>query len=328
MKRSLLLMKRAAIFAIAFMPLVSCSDDDNDTMPQNNMTIADVASANANLSVLVDALERANLTATLDGTGSFTVFAPTNQAFNAFLQQKGYANLQAVPVPALREILLNHVISGAVNSSSLTTGYVKTMAKGSASSTNTLSMFINTTSGVVINGGASNGGATVTSADIMASNGVIHIVGNVIDLPTVTSHAKANPQFSILVQALTRNDQPDFAGILSGSANSPFTVFAPTNTAFTNLLTELNLSGLAAIPQATLENTLKYHVVAGQNVLAGSLMDNMNVTTFQGGSFTINLEGGASITDGSGRVSKIIVTDVQASNGVVHAIDKVLLLPM
>ncbi|MEL1245002.1 fasciclin domain-containing protein [Flavobacterium sp. DGU11] len=315
-----------AILTLAFLPLVSCSDDDSNPMPQGN-TIADVAASNANLSVLVDALDRAGLTATLDGTGSFTVFAPTNQAFNAFLQQKGFDNLEEVPVPLLKEILLNHVVSGTATSSSLTTGYVKTLAKGSASSTNTLSMFINTASGVVINGGASNGGATVTTADVAASNGVVHIVGSVIDLPTVTSHAKANPNFSILVQALTRDDQPDFAGILSGTQSSPFTVFAPTNAAFGSLLTELDVNGLADIPQATLENTLKYHVVTSRNILAASLEDNMIVTTFQGGSFIVNLEGGASITDANGRVSNITATDVQASNGVVHVINKVL-LPM
>lgn len=319
--------KGVAILTLAFIPMVSCSDDDTETTPQED-SIAEIASANANLSVLVDALDRAGLTATLDGSGSFTVFAPTNQAFTAFLDQKGFEDLDDVPVPLLKEILLNHVVSGTATSSSLSTGYVKTMAKGSASSTNTLSMFINTASGVVINGGASNGGATVTTADVMASNGVVHIVNSVIDLPTVTSHAIANPEFSTLVQALTREDQPDFAGILAGTEASPFTVFAPTNAAFGSLLTELDITGLGQVEQAVLENTLKYHVVAGQNVLAASLMDNMEVTTFQGGTFTINLEGGASITDANGRVSTITATDVQASNGVVHVINKVLLPPM
>ena len=319
--------KGVAILTLAFIPMVSCSDDDTETTPQED-SIAEIASANANLSVLVDALDRAGLTATLDGSGSFTVFAPTNQAFTAFLDQKGFEDLNDVPVPLLKEILLNHVVSGTATSSSLSTGYVKTMAKGSASSTNTLSMFINTASGVVINGGASNGGATVTTADVMASNGVVHIVNSVIDLPTVTSHAIANPEFSTLVQALTREDQPDFAGILAGTEASPFTVFAPTNAAFGSLLTELDITGLGQVEQAVLENTLKYHVVAGQNVLAASLMDNMEVTTFQGGTFTINLEGGASITDANGRVSNITATDVQATNGVVHVINKVLLPPM
>ncbi|NUY80447.1 fasciclin domain-containing protein [Flavobacterium sp. MAH-1] len=302
----------------------SCSSDD-DGSNNSGQTIAEIASANANLSVLVDALDRADLVATLDGNTQYTVFAPTNAAFNAFLQANGYANVDAVPVAALKEILLNHVISGETTSSQLATGYVKTLAKGSASTTNTLSMYINTSSGVVINGGTANGGATVTTADVQASNGVIHIVDGVIGLPTVVNHAVANANFSVLVQALTRDDQPDFVGILSGSANSPFTVFAPTNTAFASLLTELSLAGLNDIPQATLEKTLKYHVVTNANVLSSALTDGMMVDTFAGDSFTIGLTGGPKITDFNGRVSNITVTDVQASNGVIHVIDKVLL---
>jgi len=228
-------------------------------------------------------------------------------------------------VPVLKEILLNHVVSGKVTSGQLTTGYVKTLAKGSASDSNTLSMFVNTTSGVVLNGGVSNAGATVTIADVMASNGVVHVVDGVIGLPTIVNHAIANPNFSALVQALTRADQPDFVGILSGTASSPFTVFAPTNDAFSSLFTEVGATSLNDISQSTLEKTLKYHVVAGANVLAASLTNGMSVTTFEGDPFTVNLTSGAKITDVNGRVSNIIATDVQASNGVVHVLDKVLL---
>ena len=312
-----------AIFA-----LTSCSDDDENPyyppVAQEN-SIADVASSNSDFSILVSALVRADLVTTLDTGGPFTVFAPTNAAFETFLEANGYASINDVPVPALKEVLLNHVLSGAVTSSQITSGYVKTLAKGGASSSNTLSMYINASSGVVLNGGTANGGAAVITADILADNGVIHVVNGVINLPTVVNHAIANPDLSILVQALTRADQPDFAGILSGTANSPFTVFAPQNSAFTSLLTELSLPGLASIPQATLENTLKYHVVTGANVLAANLTNNLEVTTFQGGSFTVGLTGGAKITDANGRVSNIIATDVQASNGVVHVLDKVLL---
>ena len=317
--------KQKAIALVAFLALgaaVGCSDDDNET--QSN-SITAIASRNANLTSLVAALEKTGLDATLDGSGPYTVFAPTNAAFDAFLDANGFASLDDMPVAALREVLLNHVLTGEATSGSLTTGYVKTLAKGSASSTNTLSMFINTSGGVTINGGLSNNGAAVTTADVDASNGVIHIVNGVIGLPTVTNHAIANPNFSILVQALTRSDMPDFAGILGGTASSPFTVFAPTNEAFGSLLTELSLPGLSAIPQATLEETLKYHVVTGANVLSTALTDNMSVATFSGESFTINLEGGASITDANNRVSQIIATDVQAANGVVHVVNKVLL---
>lgn len=259
------------------------------------------------------------MASTLGASGSFTVFAPSNAAFTQFLADNGFANLNDVPNAALKEILLNHVLSNKVMAAQVTTGYVSTLAKGNASSKN-LSMFINTASGVKI-----NGISTVTKTDITASNGVIHKVDKVIGLPTVVTHALANPNFSSLVSALTRNDMPDFAGILSGTTNSPFTVFAPTNAAFSSLLTELNLPNLAAVPAATLENVLKYHVVAGANVLSTDITNNMNVTTFQGGTFKITTTGGVKITDANNRVSNVIATDVQCSNGVIHAIDKVLL---
>jgi uncharacterized surface protein with fasciclin (FAS1) repeats len=306
-------------FAIVFM---SCSsDDDSDS---SEKTIVETAQATADLSILVAALQRADLVTTLNGNTEYTVFAPTNAAFNAFLSANGFANIDAVPVAVLKEVLLNHVVAGTNESTDLTTGYVKTLAKGSASATNTMSMFVNTSGGVTLNGGTSNGGATVTTADISASNGVVHIVNGVIGLPSVVNHAIANPNFSTLVSALTRDDQPDFAGILSGTG--PFTVFAPTNTAFGGLLTELSLAGLNDVLQPVLENALKYHVVAGANVLSASLTNNQSVTTFQGQSFTVQLPGtGPQILDASSRTSKIIAVDVQASNGVIHALDKVLL---
>jgi len=314
-----------ALIAMMAFFAISCNDDDNNTVAQDE-TVVDIAVANPDFSILVQALTKADLVTVLRGNGPFTVFAPTNQAFiNAGYTSAIIAALPNNAIPALKEILLNHVVAGNNVSTSLSTGYVKTFATGGASN-NTLSMFINTTNGVVINGGAANGGATVTTADIDADNGVIHVVDAIIGLPTIVNHAIANPSFGILVQALTRADQPDFAGILSGTQSSPFTVFAPTDAAFVALLGELDLNGLADVPQAVLENTLKYHVVAGANVLASTLMNNQVVNTFQGQSFTVQTPTtGARILDARGRTSSIIATDVQASNGVIHAIDKVLL---
>lgn len=307
----------AFVFLLGFL-FVSCDESRDDV--ETPKTIYELASMDADLSNLKAAIDKAGLASTLGASGSFTVFAPSNAAFTQFLADNGFTNLNDVPNAALKEILLNHVLSNKVMAAQVTTGYVSTLAKGNASSSKNLSMFINTASGVKI-----NGISTVTKTDITASNGVIHKVDKVIGLPTVVTHALANPNFSSLVSALTRNDMPDFAGILSGTTNSPFTVFAPTNAAFSSLLTELNLPNLAAVPAATLENVLKYHVVAGANVLSTDITNNMNVTTFQGGTFKITTTGGVKITDANNRVSNVIATDVQCSNGVIHAIDKVLL---
>lgn len=291
--------------------MFSCSDDDDALVVENN-SIAAIASRSSDLSILVSALERADLVTTLDGTGPYTVFAPTNAAFTAFLNANGFANLEAVPVATLKEILLNHVVSGTNLSTSLTTGYIKTLAKGAASSTNSLSMFVNTTSGVRLNGVSS-----VLTADIVATNGVIHIVDAVIGLPTVVTHAAANPNFTTLVSLL---DGQGLVPTLAGTTSSPFTVFAPSNAAFTTFETQ-NPGTLASLTSAQVTSVLTYHVVAGANVLSTGI-PTTPITTLETGTFTI---AGTVITDEANRQTNIVAVDVQASNGVIHVIDNVLL---
>ena len=315
--KNLLKLKVLAIMLVAIV-FVSC-DDSEDPMPVDN-TITGLAVKNPNLKILVQALTRADLAGTLKGAGPFTVFAPTDAAFTAFLKTTPYATINDVPKDVLTQILLNHVVSGSVKSTALTTTYIKTLAKGSASATNNLSMYVDITSGVKL-----NGVATVTTADVMASNGVIHVVDAVIGLPTVVTHALANKNFTSLVGALTGSGQPNFVGTLSGTGS--FTVFAPTNAAFTALNTELAPGGIASVSAANLTKVLQYHVVSGANVLAATLTEGQIVTPIltPAQTFTIQLTGGAKIKDARNRVSNIIITDVQCSNGVIHAIDKVLL---
>ncbi len=285
-----------------------------------NPTIAGVVSMNPDFSSLLAAVVKADLVETLSGDTEFTVFAPTNAAFAQFLQDKGFASLDEVPADALKTILLNHVVTGTVPSTALSTGYVKTNAAESTTN-NLIDMYINLDSGVVI-----NGQSTVTAADVAARNGIIHVVDAVIDLPTVVTFAVADGTFGTLVAALSRSDNESNSGLIPAlSGTGPFTVFAPTNDAFGDLLAELGVSSLEDIDLATLEAVLKYHVIAGSNVLASTLTDGMMVATFEGTEITIDLDNGAQIIDNRDRVSDIIVTDVQASNGVVHAINKVIL---
>ena len=290
----------------------SCGDDDE------LQTIASIAGDTDDLSSLVAALERAELTSVLDGDAEFTVFAPTNAAFNAFLEVNGFESLEDVPVDALTSVLLNHVVSGTNLSTGLSNGYVPTQSTTPISTKN-VDMYINIDNGVVI-----NGQSTVTTADVEASNGVVHIVNSVIVPATVTTFATADPTFGTLAAALTREDSFTFAETLAGSGE--FTVFAPTNGAFGDLLEELGVGGLNDIDATTLANVLSYHVVAGANVLSTQLTDGQSVSPlFDGADFTISLSNGAQINDNAGRTTNIIVTDVQAANGVVHVIDQVLL---
>ena len=320
------LLKITAVLFISLTTLQSCNDDNDNAIPYEpeptTNSIVDVALGSENLSTLVAALQKADLVTTLASQGPFTVLAPSNEAFNTFLSDNGFNSLDDVPVEILTNILLNHVVGGRIASTDLTTGYATTFAISSASD-QSMSIFIDTTNGVRFNGVSS-----VTDANIDADNGIVHLVDAVIGLPSVVTFAVADPTFSTLVSALTRDDlTTDFVGVLStatGTSPAPFTVFAPTNDAFGSLLSELGVSGLGDIDEPTLDAVLKIHVVAGANVFDTDLTDNLTVSTL-GGDITANVTNGATLTDSSGRVSDIIATNVQADNGVIHAINRVIL---
>ena len=315
------LFKIIPILLISLTTLQSCNNNDDDNV-ENVSTIVNLAVDSADLTSLVAALDRANLVSALNGEGPFTVLAPTNDAFAAFLSANNFNSLEDVPVDILTKVLLNHVISGSLISTDLSTGYANTLATSAASQT-PLSIYVDTSNGVRFNGVSS-----VSAADILAVNGVIHKVDAVIGLPNIVTFATADPNFSTLVSALTRSDlTTDFVGVLStdsATAPAPFTVFAPINDAFNRLLIELDLASLSEIDEPTLDIVLKYHVVGGANVLDSNLTDNLTVSTLSG-DITADITGGARLTDPTGRVSDIIATNVQANNGVIHAINKVIL---
>ena len=313
-----------ALLALAF-TFTACSDDDETTTPTPEpLNIVETAQASADLTSLVAALGAADgdLVNVLSG-GDFTVLAPTNAAFDSFLTANGFADLSEVPTDVLANILLNHVIAGSEMSTDLTAagaGYKQTNATNADG--DVLSLYFNTTSGVVF-----NGTSTVVTADIEASNGVIHIVDEVIGLPTVATFATADPTFETLVAALTRPDlEVPFVTILSSTGQgTPLTTFAPTNEAFGDLLTELGIDDLSEIDVDTLTAVLLTHVVGEANVRAEDLTQDMPVPTLSGESLTVDLTNGPQLVDPNGRVSNIIANNVQAYNGVVHVIDKVVL---
>ena len=323
MKNLLKLSKLTFLLFVGF-SIQSCSDDDDDvTTPTGPSNIVEIAMDTPDLSNLVAALSVAdgNLVDVLSG-GEFTVLAPTNEAFETFLAANGFMSLSEVPTDVLSNILLNHVISGTINSTNLVdagSGYSTTNASNMDG--DNLSLYFDTSSGVTFNGISS-----VVAADIVASNGIVHVVDEVIGLPTVVTFAVSNPALSTLVAALTTEGlSVDIVSILSSSDEpSPFTVFAPTNDAFGSLLAELELNALGDIPVDILEATLGTHVAPEANVRSTDLVDGMSVNTISS-TITVSLSDGAKLIDPNGRESNIIAVDIQAYNGVVHVIDNVLL---
>ena len=308
-----------AALLMSGMLLASCSDDDDEDTTPEVQSIVETAQGNDDLSILVDALTQADLVTTLEGDGPFTVFAPTNDAFQALLDSNpDWDGLSDIDNDLLTTVLLFHVLGGAeVAAGDLSDSYVTTAATGP--NDEQLTLQIDVTGGVTFNGSA----APVTT-DVEATNGIIHVIDEVMLPPNVVDFALNNNNFSSLVAALTRDDlTTEYVTILTG--NGPFTVFAPTNQAFQNLLdSNMDWNELGDIPVATLEAVLNYHVVSGANVQSSQLTDDQTVTTL-GGDLTVDLSSGAALETTGGQTVNISLTDLQGTNGVVHVVDEVLL---
>ncbi|MBL0685181.1 fasciclin domain-containing protein [Aquimarina mytili] len=259
-------------------------------------SIVEIAVNTPDLSTLVGALQAADLVDALSGDGPFTVFAPTNAAFDA---------LDAIPSgDALKEVLLYHVASGKFTAEDLLEKQTVTTLQGdevTIQADEEGNVFLNETIKVAI-------------ADIPASNGIIHVIEGVLlppaDLQSIVEIAVNTPELSTLVGALQAADLVD---ALSG--DGPFTVFAPTNAAF---------DALDAIPSGdALKEVLLYHVASGK-FNADDLLTKETVTTLQGEQVTIEMFDGEVILNESIRVA---LANVEASNGIVHVIEGVLIPP-
>ncbi|MCH7401554.1 fasciclin domain-containing protein [Belliella kenyensis] len=310
---------KASALALAFgFGLASCSDDDD--MPpvvEPEQNIVEVASSNAQFSTLVTAVDQAGLVGTLSGEGPFTVFAPNNDAFTAFLSANGMSAEELLSSPELGTILTYHVVSGSVMASDVTPGSVSTVAE--------LPFFV---SEDVDGAFWINGSAKITATDIAASNGVIHQLDNVITPPTqsiaeiaVSMTEADTPEFTHLVAALVR---ANLVEAVSGDFDDNLTVFAPTDAAFEALFDALGVNGVDEIDVALLTDVLLYHVVDARAFSQDLRQDATLPTLLTGEELTVDL---ANLQiNNAGLVPSLL--NVHATNGVIHVIDAVLLPPM
>lgn len=288
--------------------LQACGGGDDE--PQH--TIVEVAQKTPDLSILVEAVVAADLVPTLS-TGALTVFAPTNAAFAALLAELGITKEALLAdKPLLTAVLTYHVLGSKVELANVPVGKPITPVGGGF-------FKVESAGGLKITDGR-NRVSNITATDIEASNGVVHLVDRVL-LPAnkdIVATAQALPDFSILVEAVVA------AGLVETlQGTGPFTVFAPTNAVFAALLAELGVSKAALLAdKALLTKVLTYHVLPSR-VLKAEVPVGKPITTVQGQTFTINAS--LQITDQNARVANLVGTDVFASNGVIHVVDRVLL---
>ena len=295
--------------------LNACGDDDDGGTPVVDPTIVELAQGNPELTILVDLLERnPDLVSLLSSDGDYTVFAPTNSAFASLLGVIGQTSADDIPDAVVRRILLYHVIGGIrVESGYITDGAT---AETALSASDILTFGVN-------GGTVTVNDATVTTADVAASNGVVHVIDNVLVpelelsiVNTIVEPAYFNSNFSILTEAVVT---ADLLGTLT-DPNADLTLFAPDNAAFE----AAGINSLDGLTADDLTPILTYHVL-GSEVFAADLPSTAGgfataITTLNGDFYLTNNSNGVFINGNS----QVVATDIDQDNGVVHVINRTL----
>lgn len=294
--------------------LASCQKDEDDDMTPVNIpeskNIVQTAQADPQFSILVEAVVKAGLAEALQASGPFTVFAPTNDAFNLLFEELGVSSIDDLTAEQLTPILLYHVVGSKVMAADVSTGYVPSL-NTTAPGNNSVMILADAGMGVML-----NGSSKVVAADVMTSNGVIHVIDRVILPPDVVDMAIQNSSFSTLVAAVSK------AGLVEAlKGEGPFTIFAPTNAAFEALFSTLGVGGIDDLTAEQLSPILLYHVVSG-NVRAADVTSGLVPTLNPESSIDIMASEMGVKLNGT---SNVVATDVQGTNGVIHVIDQVIL---
>lgn len=294
--------------------LSACSgSSDHLTTPVITKDVVRIVQGDPQFSTLAEALVAADLAITLKGAGSFTVFAPTNMAFDAVLTElRMTKDALFADKELLSQILTYHILQAKLLKAQLPLDKPVDTLQGE-------SIILEGTTNLIITDQRRRT-SKVTATDIVASNGVVHAINSVI-LPTnsnIVEVSRDNPNFSIVADAI---DAAGLKEMLSGTKS--FTVFAPTNEAFNEVFNELGITKEAFFADKTLlVEILTYHLVSGL-IREAQLPMGVPITTVQGETFTVDAT--LNITDQSARKVQILIPNGAATNGVVHVIDRVML---
>jgi transforming growth factor-beta-induced protein len=270
--------------------------------------IVGVASDNAK--TLTTAVTSAGLVETLKGTGPFTVFAPTDAAFSN-IQNDVDNLLKPENKTQLAKVLSSHVVSGKIMASDLKDGDELTTIDGTK-----LKVAIMGDGKIMV------GDAHITVSDVAASNGVVHMIDKVI-LPAAPAPIPEAPLKDIVDIASESTKTLAAAVTAAGLVETlkgagPFTVFAPTDAAFDAIQSDVDKL-LKPENKTKLSKILTYHVVSGK-IMAAELTDGQMISTVEGGKLKVTIKDGMVMINGA----NVTMSDVGASNGVIHVIDKVL----
>ncbi len=318
------MIKQARYFTLLalLLTLMACNNDDDDFGFPERDNMIEFASSEGNYDIVLEALDVMNLTNTVANISPITFFAPNDAAFEAYLAAAGVSSVAELDQDTLGDLLTNHIIAGDFRTTTLQSGYYSTISSIRFDQAIPSLAYLSVESGVRL-----NGKALVIDADNAVENGFLQGIDQIASPATILTFATLDPDFDSLEVALTRSDlDTDFVAELSKPG--PYTVFAPSNEAFdTLLMNNPDWTAIQDIPAETLEKVLRLHVSTTENLRSNQLFNGRIINTIA--SEETLLVDITSIAEpqivASGNTSTLSILDIQAENGVIHILNKVLL---
>lgn len=301
----------AVILLITSSVFTAClSQEDDPDLP----SLLSVAQSESSISLFVSAWDRTGFLANITGAIDYTILAPNNTALESYLDGLGYASIDSVPLPFLTNLVDYHIQFGYAPISNIVSNYYGSPSGGGYGGTQ-LVLFAEQT----LTGLSFNGSIEVIRGDIEAADGVIHILDEVLVMPSAYNLLEQNASFSNSIEVLERTGLDD----LLKNAN-PYTFLAPTNQAFSLYIdTNAEYDNLDDIPTDTLNMLLRYHFIVG-NMSIDSLF-NLGETATLSPDNTIRVisDGDFSVLGNKGS-SRVLLANIQGTNGILHAAEALL----
>ena len=251
--------------------------------------------------------------------GPYTIFAPVQSSFSNFRMRNNISHLDHIPKDKLSQILRYHIVPGNWSLADFPEGYHSTVALEKTTG-NPISILIEKYDVFRI-----NGRYLIDTPDLPAVNGFIHSIGIVLEIPDLMDHLSYNKDFSLLIKILERKDlDQELIGHLSNA--DPVTFFAPTNKAIISFLNDHPLwEAVHDIPKESLDEILRNHIILNRNIVLNNMKKDNTLVAESEVEFTIRIDYPEwSILGTNGKLANLSVRDIQAYNGIIQQIDRVL----
>ncbi len=267
------------------------------------------------------ASNRVKIAGLMKEEGPYTIFMPNQDAFSRFRLENDLLSTDQIPDEELKEILLYHFIRGRWLLLSIPVGYYPTLALERTTG-NPIDLFIDTGDLLKL-----NGRVVLDEPDLGTANGVIHSINIVLNMPTIMTHLSVNNDLSMIYEVLNRSDiLKEFSDLLL-IENDPSTFLAPDNEAMRKFLKEhQEWETMDEVPSEVLIETFRYHLISGKNILVKNIEETASVIASNGAGLIIQRSyPDWYVVDGSNQKARVILHDIQGTNGVIQQVDRVLI---